>query len=63
MGFVKIVRLRTERPRLDAADHQLAETQAALRRTYAFLRTLGHEMRNPLITHQAGVRCSKKNER
>jgi PAS domain S-box-containing protein len=48
-GFVKIGRDRTDlRGQLDSLANEIAAAQAQAQRAKAFLRTLGHEMRNPL---------------
>lgn len=48
-GFVKVVRDRTDlRFGNEARANKLADTEAALDRTNEFLKTLGHELRNPL---------------
>jgi len=48
-GFLKIVRDRTDlKMDLEAKANRLTELEAAHERTQRFLRTLGHEMRNPL---------------
>lgn len=49
IGFVKVLRDRTDlRMRLDAAEN-------TIERTRTFLRTLGHELRNPLAPLQSAV--------
>ncbi len=49
LGFVKIVRDRTDaRMETQALRNELEAMQAARDRMLAFIRTLGHEMRNPL---------------
>lgn len=49
LGFVKLVRDRTDaRAHVDNLENQLAAGEAKDERTRAFLRTLGHELRNPL---------------
>lgn len=48
-GFVKVVRDRTDaRMGAEARSNRLAAVEAALDSTRQFLRTLGHELRNPL---------------
>lgn len=48
-GYVKVARDRTDlQARIERQEQQLAGEQAAATRTRAFLRTLGHELRNPL---------------
>lgn len=48
-GFVKVVRDRTDtRMGAQARANRLAAVEAALASTKGFLRTLGHELRNPL---------------
>lgn len=49
LGFVKIVRDRTDlRSRLEAIELQAAALRESRERTHLFLKTLGHELRNPL---------------
>ncbi|HYD77001.1 PAS domain-containing sensor histidine kinase [Ramlibacter sp.] len=49
LGFVKTVRDRTDlRMQLDALENELELARRARERTNQFLRTLGHELRNPL---------------
>jgi PAS domain S-box-containing protein len=58
LGFVKVARDRTDlQARIERQEQQVAGQQAASRRTHAFLRTLGHEMRNPLtpLTNAAHI--------
>lgn len=48
-GFVKVTRDRTDlRSWTEKLENQAGELNAARERTLSFLRTLGHEMRNPL---------------
>lgn len=54
LGFVKVMRDRTDlRTQQEAADKQLAACLAGRDRTRAFLRTLGHELRNTLAPLQS----------
>jgi PAS domain S-box-containing protein len=58
LGFVKIARDRTDlQARIERQEQLLAGQQTASSRTHAFLRTLGHEMRNPLtpLTNAAHI--------
>lgn len=49
LGFVKIVRDRTDmRSRLETLEAQAAALRESRERTHMFLKTLGHELRNPL---------------
>ncbi|WP_167772527.1 PAS domain-containing sensor histidine kinase [Ramlibacter henchirensis] len=49
VGYVKVMRDRTDlRIHVDRLESRLLDCEAAAQRTRAFLRTLGHEMRNPL---------------
>lgn len=49
LGFVKVLRDRTDlRSHIDNLEDQVALRNAAIERTRSFLRTLGHELRNPL---------------
>jgi PAS domain S-box-containing protein len=49
LGFVKLMRDRTDlRTHVDSLENQVALRDAAIERTRGFLRTLGHELRNPL---------------
>jgi two-component system CheB/CheR fusion protein len=49
IGFVKVVRDRTDlQARIERNQRHIEGCEAAARRTHAFLRTLGHELRNPL---------------
>lgn len=51
LGFVKVLRDRTDlRLHVETLESRLASSEAATQRTRDFLRTLGHEMRNPLAT-------------
>ncbi|MFL6693532.1 MAG: ATP-binding protein [Ramlibacter sp.] len=53
VGYVKLMRDRTDlRIHVDKLESSLAACEAAARRTRAFLRTLGHELRNPLAPLQ-----------
>jgi PAS domain S-box-containing protein len=52
-GFVKIGRDRTDmRTQLNSLANEIAGAHAQVQRTKAFLRTLGHELRNPLAPLQ-----------
>jgi len=56
VGYVKILRDRTDlRMQMDSVEARLASSEAALQRTRAFLRTLGHEIRNPLAPLQTAA--------
>lgn len=49
LGFVKILRDRTDlRSKMDTMDNNLASLRASRAETNVILRTLGHELRNPL---------------
>lgn len=49
LGYVKVMRDRTDvRAHIDALENQVASLQAGKDGTRRFLRTLGHELRNPL---------------
>jgi PAS domain S-box-containing protein len=49
LGFVKTMRDRTDlRSQYEAMEAQAAELADSRERTHAFLKTLGHELRNPL---------------
>jgi PAS domain S-box-containing protein len=49
LGFVKTMRDRTDlRGQFEAMEAQAAELADSRERTHAFLKTLGHELRNPL---------------
>jgi PAS domain S-box-containing protein len=49
LGFVKTMRDRTDlRTQYEAVEAQAAELADSRERTHAFLKTLGHELRNPL---------------
>ncbi|AEG93183.1 PAS domain-containing sensor histidine kinase [Ramlibacter tataouinensis] len=49
LGFIKVLRDRTDmRIRTERLEAEVAELQAGRERTHEFLRTLGHELRNPL---------------
>jgi PAS domain S-box-containing protein len=49
LGFVKIMRDRTDvQTRLETLEAQAAALRESRERTHMFLRTLGHELRNPL---------------
>lgn len=51
LGFVKVVRDRTDmRSQLETAEGQAAALRDSRERTHMFLKTLGHELRNPLGT-------------
>jgi PAS domain S-box-containing protein len=53
LGFVKIARDRSDlRTQIDSLANELAACKAHTERTQAFLRTLGHELRNPLAPLQ-----------
>lgn len=53
LGYVKILRDRTDlRLHVETLEARLTACEAATRRTRDFLRTLGHEMRNPLAPLQ-----------
>lgn len=53
VGFVKLMRDRTDlRAHISHLENEVAEKTAAIERTHAFLRKLGHEMRNPLAPVQ-----------
>jgi two-component system CheB/CheR fusion protein len=48
-GFVKLMRDQTDgRARLERFENQVAELAEGREKTHRFLRTLGHELRNPL---------------
>lgn len=48
-GYVKVMRDRTDlRTHVDALENQISSLQSAKEQTHLFLRTLGHELRNPL---------------
>jgi PAS domain S-box-containing protein len=52
-GFVKVLRDRTDlRLHVDTLEARLAESRQAAERIRSFLRTLGHELRNPLAPLQ-----------
>ena len=52
-GYVKLLRDRTDlRMHVEKLESRLAACEAAAARTRAFLRTLGHEIRNPLAPLQ-----------
>ncbi|HEY0823037.1 MAG TPA: PAS domain-containing sensor histidine kinase [Ramlibacter sp.] len=49
IGFVKILRDRTDqREQIDRTENRVHELDDARRKVHTFLRTLGHEIRNPL---------------
>lgn len=49
IGFVKVVRDRTDlRTQIESLENQLAGLREGQERTHLFLKTLGHELRNPL---------------
>ncbi len=49
MGFVKVLRDRTDqREQLDRSENRVHELDDARHKVHTFLRTLGHEIRNPL---------------
>lgn len=49
LGFVKLVRDRTDlRARMETSESQVAALGKSRERTQLFVRTLGHELRNPL---------------
>jgi PAS domain S-box-containing protein len=49
LGFVKVMRDRTDvQTRLETLEAQAAALRDSRERTHTFLRTLGHELRNPL---------------
>ena len=49
IGFVKIVRDQTAlRTQIELLENQVASLREGRERTHLFLKTLGHEMRNPL---------------
>jgi PAS domain S-box-containing protein len=49
VGFVKILRDRTDlRAQLETLESAVAEQRESRERTHQFLKTLGHELRNPL---------------
>lgn len=53
VGYVKLMRDRTDlRAHVAHLENEVAEKTAATERTHAFLRKLGHEMRNPLAPVQ-----------
>ncbi len=58
LGFVKIVRDRTDlRSRVETIELQAAALRDSRDRTHLFLKTLGHELRNPLgpVTNAAHI--------
>jgi PAS domain S-box-containing protein len=61
IGFVKVVRDRTDlHTWTERLEQQQASSAEAARRTQAFLRTLGHEMRNPLAPLQNAVHILRR---
>lgn len=53
LGFVKVVRDRTDlRAHVERLENKVADLQAREQRGRTFLRTLGHELRNPLTPLQ-----------
>jgi PAS domain S-box-containing protein len=60
-GFVKIARDRTDlRAQLDSLSNEIVGAQAQVRHTKAFLRTLGHELRNPLAPLQMAAQIIRR---
>ncbi len=61
VGFVKVLRDRTDvRIQLDSLENQNAKLHEAMERTHTFLRTLGHELRNPLAPLQSASQIIQK---
>ncbi|CAA9419681.1 MAG: Two-component system sensor histidine kinase [uncultured Ramlibacter sp.] len=61
IGFLKVARDRTDlRAYVDSLENQAQASRAALGRTRAFLRTLGHEMRNPMAPLQSAALILQK---
>jgi PAS domain S-box-containing protein len=60
-GFVKIARDRTDlRGRIDSLANELAAAHGQAQRAKAFLRTLGHELRNPLAPLQMAAQIIRR---
>lgn len=61
LGFMKTVRDRTDlRMQLEALENELEAASQARERTNQFLRTLGHEMRNPLAPLQSSAQILER---
>lgn len=61
LGFVKIMRDRTDlRGQIEQLDVSVATLRESRERTHQFLRTLGHEMRNPLGPLSTAVRIIER---
>lgn len=61
LGYVKVLRDRTDlRMQIDALENELEIAKRARERTHQFLRTLGHEMRNPLSPLQSSAQILER---
>jgi PAS domain S-box len=61
LGLVKVVRDRTDlQTRIERLEQRIAAAEASEMRTRAFVRTLGHEMRNPLTPLQNSAYILRK---
>jgi PAS domain S-box-containing protein len=61
VGFIKLMRDRTDlRTHIDHLENQLLMREGAIERTHGFLRTLGHELRNPLAPLRTAAEIVKR---
>lgn len=61
LGFVKVLRDRTDlRMHVESLENELAVATRARERTHQFLRSLGHEMRNPLSPLQSSAQILER---